>query len=378
MKASPNGTKPSDPLRWLISGIRADSPSPYLDGLRGIAVLYVIIGHYTIYDASGFAQKILGWSGIYGVYLFFLLSSFLLTGILVKALRSRGLRKALLPYLRRRFLRIYPMFAATLAVIYFVPDYYAGMFADLTPPWYTQLFLIWPRGVFWAISVEIEFYLVLPVIVAAFVYAPRARVALMIGLLMIALAQLAVRYLYPDMFPNGYPHLLPYLHIFLIGTALAFSRVLVEDGRLPSPATWLANGALIIGIAGQIWCVPAVAYFTREPFVMRDAAINTLFWSCVFFALVYGSEQPRRWLSSPVLRWIGIVSFSAYLTHILVFRQIAGSLITLAGFYATGVICLAVTLALSTLTFVVIERPLLRDLSLGVWKSPKANARSGL
>ena len=117
---------------------------------------------------------------------------------------------------------------------------------------------------------------------------------------------------------------------------------------------------------GQIWSLPGMGELTLSDYaanrwhlLARDQGGNAALWACIFFGLVFGSDVLRG-LSGTLLRWIGIVSCSAYLTHIPVFRQIASPLIAGYGFYVSAAVCLAVTLVLSTCTYALVERPFIR------------------
>ena len=94
---------------------------PALDGLRGVAVLAVLLFHFAHLDRpAGLAQRWLlsatgaGWAG---VDLFFVLSGFLITGILLDARGSSGYFRT---FYLRRVLRIFPLYYAYLAVLFWV------------------------------------------------------------------------------------------------------------------------------------------------------------------------------------------------------------------------------------------------------------------
>ena len=149
---------------------------PVLDGIRGIAVLMVIVFHFW----QGFARgpytlvgKMAVW-GQTGVDLFFVLSGFLITGIL---LDSKGDTYFLRNFYVRRILRIFPLYYATLLSIYLI-----GPLVHLVPwtPWKQSLWF-WaylqnipmtfaPRlaagpGHFWSLAVEEHYYFVWPFLV---------------------------------------------------------------------------------------------------------------------------------------------------------------------------------------------------------------------
>ncbi|MGH7178267.1 MAG: acyltransferase family protein [Tepidisphaeraceae bacterium] len=164
---------------------------PALDGLRGIAVLLVIFFHFMVFltDANGVfergLQKVagLGWTG---VDLFFVLSGFLITGILYDSKDSRHYFRN---FYARRTARIFPLYYAFLLIMLVILPLFGRQVADFFQhvPWKT-----WPYwaylsnfakayrwgqylppdteclGITWSLAIEEQFYLVWPAIVLAF------------------------------------------------------------------------------------------------------------------------------------------------------------------------------------------------------------------
>jgi peptidoglycan/LPS O-acetylase OafA/YrhL len=136
---------------------------PQLDAIRAIAVLFVMIFHF-IPESDAFAPL-----GGIGVRLFFVLSGFLITRILLEA-RDRPIGATLKTFYVRRFLRIFPLFYFALFVSY-VLDF--GVVRS-TIGWhlaYLTNFLIYSRGQwpgavshFWSLAVEEQFYLIWPLL----------------------------------------------------------------------------------------------------------------------------------------------------------------------------------------------------------------------
>lgn len=184
---------------------------PVLDGVRGMAILLVIVCHTLgLYKAIGGQyssglQKLTFYvfgSGWMGVDLFFVLSGYLITGVLLNSLNDRYFFKN---FYMRRVLRIFPVYYAYLIIIFivmpnFVPllkDQLAGYFAlhyvylQNIFPYYSGLpeFL---TSHLWSLAVEEHFYLVWPFIV----FFVRDRRILLIGLGVTLSAILCRYYLY--------------------------------------------------------------------------------------------------------------------------------------------------------------------------------------
>lgn len=162
-----------------------------LDGLRGVAILLVLFNHFTpdllMPDrAQEWAKKILTTGGWIGVDLFFVLSGFLITSIL---LRTKGAPDYFLNFYARRILRIFPLYYAALAIVFialpslgivsgpwFIPIRESQVFHWL----YSTNFAFWllPKEALssvghielrhlWSLAVEEHFYLFWPAIVFA-------------------------------------------------------------------------------------------------------------------------------------------------------------------------------------------------------------------
>jgi peptidoglycan/LPS O-acetylase OafA/YrhL len=154
---------------------------PQLDALRFFAVLGVLVVHN--WRPRGLLPGLLGsldWGGL-GVRLFFVLSGFLITGILVgcRTMAEDGSHSALF-YVRqfyaRRFLRIFPIYYLVIVVALLVDMHPArevwGWLVTYTSNVYITLYEQWPGrlGHFWTLAVEEQFYLVWPWLV---LFAPR-------------------------------------------------------------------------------------------------------------------------------------------------------------------------------------------------------------
>jgi peptidoglycan/LPS O-acetylase OafA/YrhL len=157
--------------------------TPALDGLRGLAILLVLFHHFTILkpatavDQSLADAALIGWSG---VDLFFVLSGFLITGILIDA---RGSDRYFRSFYARRTLRIFPLYYLivflSLIVLPRLPAWFdllagAGAPREQWPYWlYLTNFAVASRDAFrhgvldvtWSLAIEEQFYLVWAVVV---------------------------------------------------------------------------------------------------------------------------------------------------------------------------------------------------------------------
>jgi peptidoglycan/LPS O-acetylase OafA/YrhL len=294
---------------------------PHLDGLRAIALLLVVSVHSPAGRVFYF-----GWAG---VDLFFVLSGFLITGILLDARASSSYFRT---FIVRRSLRIWPLYYAFLALFFLVlPAFYAPFRDNLRdhPPLpyllYVQNFFMAgqpnsPIWVTWSLAIEEQFYLVWPLVV----YLVPRRALLVVTAAIAALSPV-VRFL---LMSNGVPSGSIYLWTFtrLDGLALgAFIAALLRGGAM-SAHTLRRAGIAIAAVALPIGMWLALDY-TPEAGGAGPLQYAVLF-SCfaVGFAGALGAAltaRPlQRALSIRPLRHLGKISYGFYIYHVAVFQMV--------------------------------------------------------
>jgi len=153
---------------------------PGLDFLRAVAIGWVLIYHASLFGLVSPTYWIVGF-GWMGVDLFFLLSGFLIAGQLLRP-RARGEPTDYPRFFARRLLRTLPAYLAVVAVYFLIPDVRER--PQLQPLWqfltFTQNFDLdfpLPKAFShaWSLSVEEQFYLVLPIVVALLAIRPSAE-----------------------------------------------------------------------------------------------------------------------------------------------------------------------------------------------------------
>jgi peptidoglycan/LPS O-acetylase OafA/YrhL len=308
-----------------------------LDGLRGVAILLVLLLHFTTdmsLPAGSVASDVRGafQIGWIGVDLFFVLSGFLITGILVDNRESANYFSA---FYARRALRILPVyFLAVFAAFHVLPRFFqdfdtggprteAAFWLFLTN--FTELPYQLGRtvGHFWSLAIEEQFYLAWPLVVLMTSRARARRIALLTVILSPILRYVALR---AGVQGASIYHFTPFR---LDGLAAgAFIAMSVRD---PDARAGLGRFSKIAGSVAL-----AVAALLYGPLHLPEPLATRLQFSIGFSALCigFGALLTRVVLARPdsslarVLSWRGLVtlgtySYAMYLVHVPLLRVVS-------------------------------------------------------
>jgi peptidoglycan/LPS O-acetylase OafA/YrhL len=342
--------------RWLPQYI------PALDGLRGIAVSLVVFYHCHTKLGGGWLSHFAeyGWAG---VNLFFVLSGFLITGIILEGREDAHFFRN---FYARRALRIWPVYVLLLLLNYIlVPcllehnPYHAWQITSTAPWLYYALFvqnlfalaLPGPIGPTWSLAIEEQFYLA---------WAPIGR-RLSLRHLAIVLATVFVASPVIRACNTGLltpTHTLIHLDGLAIGSLIA---VLLRMDIFSQPA-WRKLG--LAGIALGLFGVGLMLY---RGTAFADTFLALGFGGMLIAALVSepGSSLYARVLCLWPLKSIGTVSYGLYMTHILIFTVIGSFELRMLRYGAWGNLAVVVTrivlsLGFAALLWVGFEKPILR------------------
>lgn len=293
-------------------------PIPTLDGWRAVAILSVMAYHQIPPGARGYAVAT---HGHHGVPLFFGISGFLITSLLLNEQEITGGIDLAGFYLRRVF-RILPPVVAFLGVASLLGVLGLGPLPTLLEVlsglfffrnYVPTTFIAAPvAGHFWSLSVEEHFYLFWPGLLVLIGSRRRALgVALGLTALVVVWRFLDSRYqLLSGLLPNVDPTQRTDTSIdgLMCGAALALaSRVSRWKQLFHDPRWRFSQVPLLLAYALVVWRQPPLSRF------MESALVPLLLWSTV--------SQPRtsfsRVLQWPVLRAIGVLSYSLYVWHLL-------------------------------------------------------------
>jgi peptidoglycan/LPS O-acetylase OafA/YrhL len=280
-----------------------------LDSLRAFAVLTVVWSHSSVIN--------IGITGFHGVLLFFVISGFLITGILLDARAKNSLpRSVLRAFYARRFLRIFPIYYAVLFVALITgllsTSSAIGWHLAYLSNWYFAHKGFDQFSALWSLAVEEQFYLVWAWLV---ILMPPAALPWTIIAMIVAgpVSRLTIGSLTPN-------DLAPWITTPTVLDALGLGCLLAYLWRQnPEAADRLArwafvSGVLLIGVEkGRNWLgIPAPA----------GLAIDTLGWRLVCVWLVHRAGRGVNGKMGQLLRarqlvYVGIISYGIYLLHLL-------------------------------------------------------------
>ncbi len=348
-----------------------------IDGLRALAILPVVLFHAGV---TGFA------GGYIGVDIFFVISGFLITSIILKEIEAGTF--SLLHFWERRIRRIVPvlffilcsvtivayflvlypvdfisygqaLFAQSIFIanIFFMRqyDYFAGP-AEAMPLLHT-----------WSLSVEEQFYLLLPLLLVTLIFISRRLIVpVLAGLLLVSFA-------YSFFLVNLNP--LESFQFFISGIWGGATNTTAGFYFLPARAWELLTGSLLacgiivirnnilsefLSVLGLLLIIFSVIYTdVTKPFPGVWALLPVIGTGLIISANTHSDTFTKRLLSFPAFVSVGLISYSLYLWHwpLIVFAKIIFTQFTQIVLLGT----LAFTFVLSILTYRYIEQPFRRS-----------------
>lgn len=345
---------------------------PALDGIRGIGIIFVVIFHSMTY--------LVDWYGAYGesvlpgaflaVDVFFVLSGFLITSLLLEERAKYGAYSMPLFYARRA-LRLLPTLFAVLFIfgVYTVvsddvavKNFVRAAFRMLT---YSSNFVIGEDqfltewfGQSWSLAIEEQFYIVWPLVLLGLLKVTKARpkaVAAAIGVAVVALAlwRIALIHMHDELWSSVYYRTDARLDEPLIGTLLA---VVLHYGLIKDkPRPWVGVGALGVWFAGTLLASPfKLSYYQGWSQLMLLVSV------ALILGVMHGEGPAAKLLDLRPLRWFGRLSYTLYLVHVAVFaatlRIIEGEGRNVTRVVVANVVALAITVLIR----VAVEEPALR------------------
>lgn len=352
-----------------------------LDGLRGVAILLVLTRHYIHHPRLLLFGPQWGWMG---VNLFFVLSGFLITSILLRGTSEPGFLKT---FFIRRSLRIFPLYFLAL-LVYFAASAIVGsaqpprtvllyitFLQAFLPPYCTHLqiiphpdWVVMGFAVLWSLSVEEYFYLLWAPLMR---FTRARRRPLFVTLVLVLVLTPWIRYFYPD--PKGAQELFwaqmdSLAAGCLLGLLWQNQRAAWTDWLRRHASAVYAAVASLIGLA--IWIDFATGITKHSVLDLRifNATEYTVLWMAwslwLLATLAVSGTRTRmaRALRQPLLCWMGRVSYCLYVVHYPIYLALRNYLPHSIALVAA----LGLSLAISGLSWKYFEGPIAR------WKERQA------
>ena len=381
--ATPDGVSEVDPppLRY----------EPALDGLRAVAIIAVLLFHDNI--GRNVAAGVLP-GGFLGVDVFFVLSGFLITSVLLRDHAVRG-RVISWSFWARRLRRLVP----ALLILVLLVAAYAAIVAEpfqlgairrqgfgalfYVENWVairTRVGQITPFSHMWSLAIEEQWYLLWPLLLAGLLLAARGRPRrLLVGIALLAAISLAWMIFGFD--ESSYQRVAAGTDTrawqLLLGAMVAVAAVHPPGIRVRSRTAGVVVDVMAIaGLAFFAWAVTTVRVLDHW---MNDGGLVIV--AAATIAVIVAALQPeslvRGCLSWRPLVWIGLISYGLYLYHLVVYAWFSPERTGVSG-TALLVIRLAVTVALAAISYVVVERPIRRGSISMSWSRALLPAAFGL
>ncbi|MPV38991.1 acyltransferase family protein, partial [Georgenia subflava] len=343
-----------------------------LDGLRALAIIAVLVYHLRPESLPG---------GFLGVDVFFVVSGFLITTLLLRELRKRG-RLDLPRFWVRRARRLLPALVSVVVVSIPVawavsPDLLVSIgrqalgaltfsnnwleisagtsYFTATAP---QLFVN-----FWSLAVEEQFYLLWPLLLVAVVAATsgaRTRVRLALGAAALSAGAMALLYTPGEDATRVYYGTDTHVFGLMIGVALAFSWSAQRGGPFATRA-WHRRRHLValVALAGLTALMLTLSQSTALTF--RGGILLASLLTALLIAALLGPASPfQRLMRLRPLEWVGQRSYGIYLWHwpiIVILNEAIPTAHDSPGHWAVRAAALAVTLLVSAASYRWLEQP---------------------
>ncbi len=314
-----------------------------IDGLRGIAVLLVVWFHVwqvtwqsAVIPFVNVSLQPLAETGWLGVELFFFISGFVLMLPVVHARLAGTPAPTWRHFYVRRFLKIVPSYVLCIAVMLAIgyQTYTHGWEAVRDVAFHLAFIHNWfavthgsINGVLWSLGVEIQFYVLFPLLVIAFVRSPLLVTAAMV---VVANAWRIWALLANHYFLAQREAQLPaYLDLFAAGMLCAYGYVFLALKRPQIAQRHWIFSALMVGGLIAFWLLAVDCYAIAhnqpewpEPWKVQHRSLVALAISAVALGSLFATRWLRLVLANRLLLFLAAISYNLYLWHFPITREL--------------------------------------------------------
>jgi peptidoglycan/LPS O-acetylase OafA/YrhL len=362
---APAGADRSERVVRSIGGYQ-----PGLDGVRALAVLAVAAYHAQLPHTSG---------GFLGVSLFFTLSGFLITALLLDEHERNG-RIDLRQFWLRRFRRLVPaallglavalVFAATIATraqlegfrgeVVASAGYFANWYFAYTDQSYTELFSS-PSPVqhYWSLAIEEQFYLVMPLILIGVLKvgrSVRAVLAVLAAMVAASTAWMVVRFEGGATIDRLYYGTDTRATELLVGAALAAALHLIDLARLRTAAGSIMMVIGPLALAGLVWAWASQS-LTDSTLFRGGFLLHALTSAVLIVAILIDRGPFAALLKVRPLAYLGRISYGIYLFHWPIFLWLTEDRTGLDQWPLFG-LRLILAIGLAATSYALVEQPI--------------------
>jgi peptidoglycan/LPS O-acetylase OafA/YrhL len=333
-----------------------------LDAVRALAVTMVLIDHFELFDHLVHKRLL---TGSMGVMVFFVLSGFLITSMLLKEYGKTG-SISLRDFYRRRAFRIFPSFYVSLLLIslldrlahnfrwkpalfsfFYMTDYFRALHPDMS----VQFQSLW---IAWSLAIEEKFYLLWPLLLLLMLRKKPARLAGILSFIILG------QWIYRAILYLGFRVSEIYLYnafdmridALLIGCLLAI-LLSQETTRSPFSATvrspWMAVVPTFALVAIILFPAtnrfPSLMLWTVQPIFIAVLLLQFIFWG----------EKSWSFCRTRVVKFLAQISYALYLYH-----PVASKIVYFLHLRYVGYTAVLLTFVLAPAAYYGVERPFMR------------------
>ena len=311
----------------LVSPAIGHRRNPALDGCRGIAIVLVVLCHANI--------PLFHFGGTAGLTLFFVLSGYLITSILLRERDGTG-RVSFGAFYARRALRLLPALVVAIAGGVVLMVAVGGHPSTVVRAGIISLFYganltelahkvdMTPFGDLWSLSMEEQYYLIWPAVLMVALRFRRSRIVA--GLALVGTASVALRFVGPYS-AVGYrrAYYLPHTNVWalLVGSALA----LVITQRALAVPRWSGTVGLVgLTLVATVMGLRTGLHETAEPltyFLRLLAGPIAAGFALLLVLAAISTDRAPAWLTHPILLFFGKISYGLYLWHAVLGASLA-------------------------------------------------------